>query len=153
VKKQTLFFSLILIIFLGLSGCNSDTTPELKLKSYIKARFSGGMDKEDVLSYVTGPFYDFVNEMEEADFANFLDLKNLKLNFIKIIDKRCENEKCFVTYLIDYSLMDGAGGKVDFKTQVKKAAELVSIEKDWKIFKIDNLKTLHKANKAIDITN
>jgi len=152
VKKRILFLSFLFISSIGLWGCNSDSSPEEKLKSYIKERFSGGMDKEDVLSYVTGPFYDFVNEMEEEAFTNFLDLKNLKLNFIKIIDKRCEPEKCFVTYLIDYSLKDSSK-KTDFKTQVKKVVEIVSVEKDWKIYKIDNLKTLHKASKPIDITN
>ena len=58
-----------------------------------------------------------------------------------------------MTYLIDYSLREEGSKKVDFKTQVKKVAELVSIEKEWKISKIDNLKTLHTASKPIDITN
>ena len=78
MKKKILFCSLLIIISGLFHGCNSDSSPELKLKSYIKARFSGGMDKDDVLSYVTGSLYDFVNEMEGDDLKNFLDLKNLK---------------------------------------------------------------------------
>jgi hypothetical protein len=59
-----------------------------------------------------------------------------------------------VTYLIDYSLISdsGSGKKVDFQTQVKKVAELYKENEKWKIFKIDNLKTLHKARNPIDIS-
>jgi hypothetical protein len=68
VKKIILFSSLFVLA--SFFGCNSDSTPELRLKNYVKARFSGGMDKEDVLSYLSGPFYQFVNDMDDNAFSD-----------------------------------------------------------------------------------
>ena len=153
---KLVLITLISLFGLSFLGCQSESTPETVLDKYVKARFSGGMDKDDVLGYLEGPFYDFVEEMDEEEFANFIDLKNLKLNFIKILDKRCDIGKCYVTYLIDYSLMNesqSGNKKTDFQTQVKKVAEITGSEKNWKISKIDNLKTLHLAKEPINISN
>ncbi len=144
ILKAKIFYLLVFILV----ACQNQSGPESLLKEFVEKRFNSQMDQKEALSYLSGPMHELISSMSQEEYDEFKDLKDYRLKLFKIVDKKEEGGRTFVTYLIDYSL--NKEGKVEFETQVKKVAELVK-EDQWKIFKIDNLKTLHHSKLPIDI--
>lgn len=94
------------------------------------------MSKEEVLSYLDGELKSNVEKMGDEEFEEFTSLGEFKLKSIKINGKTCQDSLCKINYSLHYEQQSS-------ETQTKKIAELVLIEKEWRIKSITNLKTFH----------
>lgn len=133
-----------LFIFSLVSCMDDDHSPEGALKNFIEARIGKIITRDFVLERVTGKMKQSFENMSEEDFAKFADLRNIKRSSFKVLSKSCQQQKCFLTYLIGYNTND------QFASEVKKIAEMTHIEGKWYIEDISNLKTYHESMEAIN---
>ncbi len=135
---------LVLPLLVILTSCVEDKkTPESALKSFIEEQIGKVVTKNFVMERVTGKMAAIIGSMSETDFQKFADLRNMERSSFKILSKSCQDKKCFLTYAIAY--------KTDktFSTEVKKIAEIISIEGKWLIADVSNIKTYHEAMEPI----
>mgnify|MGYP001141813607 CR=1 FL=1 len=139
----------IVVIALLLSGCFKEKGAEETLSVFVNARFNGDLDRNEMGDYLSGQIKDSIMAMEEEDFDRFSDLSKLKKKKFKITHSNCSEEKCFITYIISY---DQYGDTTkDFRVDNKKIAEMIKIDKSWKIENVTNVKTYIDAEKALEI--
>lgn len=136
---------LITLFITSLLSCmDDDQSPEGALKNFIEARIGKIVTKDYVLERVAGKMKQSFENMSDEDFAKFSDLRNIKRSSFKVLSKSCQENKCFLTYLIGYNTKD------EFTSEVKKIAELSQIEGKWYIEDISNLKTYHESLEPIN---
>ena len=144
----------MLMILLLIISCDETEGPEARLKSYLNLRLKGGHDKEAVMEFLTGEIREDIAKMGEEEFNQF---RSLNLNVVKDIDviqKRCRDDACFLTYTFKYakSVFDSPPAQKDaVEVEIKKIAKLEMVNEKWRISSIDNMKSFIKFNKAIDI--
>lgn len=143
---------LITYIFIGMAffSCNSQNGPTDILKGFLNYRFSSSQTKAGVLKYVSGAFESKVEEMSDEELKKFLDSSNLVKKKLKIDVKKCDEVKCFLSYILSYK-QDGEDGE-KFEIDVKKIAELVHTEEGWKINDVTNIKSFIEAKKGLDVS-
>lgn len=140
---------LIVIVALLLTGCFKEKGAEETLSVFVNARFDGELDRNEMGEYLSGQMKDSIMEMNEEDFNRFTDLSKLKKKKFKITHANCSEDKCFITYIISY---DQYGDKnKDFRVDNKKIAEMMKVDKSWKIENVTNVKTYIDAEKPLDI--
>jgi hypothetical protein len=111
---------------------------------------SGNKNVENLKSYVTGEFLIYLDEQPREDSDVYINLDFNKNFKVKFLNSTCAGtERCNITYDLSYDVVD-QNNQVQFATQVRKVAEMVSINGDWKISTVTNVKTVHEAKQAID---
>jgi len=132
------FFLFVLILV----GCVQDNlSPESALKSFIELRSGAVVSRDEVLSRISGKMRESIVNMPEADFEKYADMKNIKFDSFKILSKSCTEERCFITYSIEFSTLNE--NKTGSKSEVKKIAELSKEDGKWLISDVTNMKTYH----------
>ena len=140
---------LFIIVALSITSCFKEKGAEETLTTFIKERFNGSLDRNEMGDYLSGQMRESIMAMEEDDFEKFSDLSKFKKKIFKITHANCSEAKCFITYLISY---DQYGEKVkDYRVDNKKIAEMVKVETSWKIENVTNVKTYIDAENALQI--
>lgn len=142
--KQLCFALLFLIV-----GCAKDSTPESALKDFIQYRFESGQSKGEILEMTTGQIYQKISEMSEEDLEKFVDIKDLKKRKLKVLVKNCEEDICYLTYILSY--VKGNEVPKDFMIEVKKIAQINKVDKKWLLADVTNVKTFIEAKKELKI--
>lgn len=79
--------------------------------------------------------------LKEFIDQNFTDM-NIRSESFKVIDKKCENRTCFLTYTLEYTTK--AQNEAQFVSVVKKIAEMKLIQEKWLINKVSDMETTHE---------
>lgn len=140
--KVLLITTLTLIV-----ACSASNSPEGTLNEFISLRFSGGIKKDNISSYIGGELQEEINSMTEEEFSNYLQVEGLSKRKVTITHKNCESTKCFLTYILSYNTSED--NKRIFQTDTKKIAEVIKTESGWRIAKITHLKTFHEAKEEM----
>lgn len=139
---------LFLVLF---ASCQSkQESPEAVLEKYVEGRFSESGSKDDLLKLTSGALYAQINEMSPDEFAKFVGLNGIKRGKFKVLNKKCKEDKCFITYFLSYR--DSSDKPAEFaEVEVKKIAEIELEDKRWKISDISNLKTFINSQGPLEL--
>lgn len=139
----------ILCALLILTSCmQDDLSPEGALKTFVEARMGTVVTKDFILERTTGKMRQSLENISEADFNKFADLRNVKQDSFKVLSKSCQDKKCFLTYSVSYRTKED--DKTTFTSEVKKIAEIVSENGKWLIADVSNIKTYHESLEPIN---
>lgn len=142
---KKLIFLLVFVII----GCTSkNTSPEGALINYIDVRFSGEIDIKKIGDFFIGPMLDKLNGLGEEELNVYFKPDGLKKRKVSVLSKSCEQTKCFLTYIISYD--SDIAKDESYQSKVKKVVELWKEDGVWKIASINNIKTYHKSDQAIN---
>ena len=140
-----------LFFLLLLSSCfESGNSPESALRDFVESRLAKIVTREDLIERTTGKLRLSIESMEDADFIKMADLRDFKKDSFRIINKSCQDKKCYVTYSLGYH--QGVKGKAQWTTEVKKISELLFIDGKWLIADVSNIKTYHESTEVIEVT-
>lgn len=146
-------YFLLFVLILGVS-CNTKKSPEATLKEFVNYRFKDSQSRDDMLDLVTGKVADRIRTMSEEDFKKFIETQTLAKRKFKVNIKNCEKigkrDICYLTYTVGYkdSLSDSA-----YRVETRKIATLESINEEWKIADVNNVKTAIDTQDAIDVSD
>jgi len=126
-------------MILFLVSCLNEKTAVNTLKTYIEKRFNTRITKIEVSTYLTGDLLENVNKLTEKEFQNYAELNKHKLIDLEILSEECSEIECVITYDLLYHINDDKVGTP--KAGVKKIAYILKENDDWKISRIENLKT------------
>ena len=87
--------------------------------------------------------------MTDREFSEFTQNVKYKKKKFKILLKKCDEKKCFITYLLTYT--QPVPKNPDFEIDVKKIAEMENIEGEWKIVRVNNVKSYIESTKPLEI--
>lgn len=132
-------------------ACNKGAkSPEGLIEMYVSDITTRSVDRDYFNTYTDGELLATVQELSDEDFKEFITVKAVKNARVKILTKNCTNdENCSLTYLIKYDV--AGGGDSNFKTEVKKLAEVKKFDDVWKLLSVQNLKTFHQALNPIKV--
>lgn len=136
---KTNFFLLVFILFSLFFSCNFQGEPENALRGFIDYRISDDQQKDFYLENTSGKMLQFFEKMDELEFKKYASIKKINSKKLKLNLKKCSDKTCSITYTISFRTKGLEDSKVD--TEVKKIAELVKVEGDWKIADIINIKS------------
>lgn len=139
---------LLPLLFLVTSCLEDNSSPENALKSFVESRIGSVVTREYILEKVTGKMKQSLENISEEEFQKFADLRNVKKDSFKVLSKSCQDKKCFVTYSVGYTTTNP--DKSTFSSEVKKIAEIESVEGKWLIADVSNIKTYHEALEPIN---
>ncbi len=125
-------------------SCSKTAAPEQVLSEYVKKRFSSKMDVSDFKEYLGGEILKETLAEDGKYLKSINQTESFKLNGFKIDVKRCvDDSKCFITYSISYMAHyeKAEGEKSDAEIKVRKIAEMLLLDKAWKIHGISDVKT------------
>ena len=146
-RKFMKFLSLALILLFA--GCNKESTPESALEDFINYRFENGQSREDILEMTTGVLNEKLSAMSEEDLNKFTDVKNLSKRRLKVLIKNCEEDTCYLTYVLRY--VQGKEAPRDYSVEVKKIAQVNKVEEKWLLSDVSNVKTYIESKKELKI--
>lgn len=142
-----------LIVFFMLSACSKPNknllTPETALKDFVDFRVGKVIDKEFILERVTGKLLENFKAMNEAELKKFWDMKNIQSESFKILEKKCKDQNCTLTYSVGYSTKNQ--DKVAFISKVQKEALMVQVDDKWLISDVQNVSTYHESLDPINL--
>ena len=144
----------VVIVFL-VASCTQKMSAEGRLRGYLKLRLKGDYEREEIVDFLSGEMREDIAKMSAEDFQWFRSLNIEKVKNLKILNKNCKEDICFLTYTFRYSkeAFDSTQShKKDVEVEIKKVAKLEYLEEQWKITAIDNTKSFVKFHKAIDIS-
>jgi hypothetical protein len=141
---------LFLLLLLSMACTKGVNTPEGVIQAFVQEITKENKNIDNLKNYVTGDFLislsDDPNALNEI-IANLELNKNFKVKFLK---STCAGpDQCNITYDMSYDVVDQSG-KVQFATQVRKVAEMINLEGQWRISTVANIKTVHEAKQAIE---
>ncbi|MBC99627.1 MAG: hypothetical protein CME63_17920 [Halobacteriovoraceae bacterium] len=139
--------SVFLLLFMF--SCNKESTPESALEDFINYRFESGQSKEDILEMTTGPLYEKLNSLTEEELQKFTDVKDLSKRRLKVLIKNCEEDTCYLTYVLRY--VKGNETPRDYSVEVKKIAQVNKVEEKWLLSDVSNVKTYIESKKELKI--
>jgi len=129
---------LIFLFLIALFACEKNNSPEETLTSFVNYRFEKQQDLEHIKPFLTDKFFVFFNDLNLEARDKVLGPKNILKKKFKILIKKCETEeKCFVTYYLNYL----GGEKTEHEVELKKIAEMVLESDGWKINDVTDVKT------------
>ena len=73
---------------------------------------------------------------------------NYVLKKIKVLNKTCQGNFCYITYVLSYGL--NKNNKL-IEVNLKKVARFEKIEGYWKIIEVSSVKTLFDFNESIEV--
>lgn len=145
--KQLCQFSLF-AIFLSLSACQTEHSPESGLRSYITYANTGNATKEGFIERSTGDLRATLETMDEEQFETFAEqMKHSIQKDFDINKKNCQELKCFITYTIEYDAQ--SEGESVYRVDVRKIAELVKEDEEWKIASVENVKSYYEGSSEL----
>jgi len=142
-------FAIFLVI--AFASCTKKSTPEKVLNDFVNYRFNTSQSKDELLEMTTGELYERINSMEGKDLEEFLNVKDLKKRKLKVLLKNCEENECFLTYVLRYG--QGAANPKDFGIEVKKIAKVEREGQTWKVAEVSNVKTYIEAKKELGVSS
>jgi hypothetical protein len=131
-------FVLILVFFVS---CTKTNSPEGVLREFVDKRYMGKANMDYILSKVTGQLKKEIESMSPEEVETYKTLPNVQKRSLKISNQRCEENKCYITYILKYNTFEEKNKT--FESETKKIAEIVNDEGEWKIAKISHIKTFH----------
>jgi hypothetical protein len=136
--KKVIFFLFVLLI----SSCSRDNSPEGVLSGYINKRFKAGVAADDFQSFFGGELLEEMSQLSEDQINRVNNIKGSKSSF-KIDYKRCNGtEECFLTYTLKYDTKAKADkASSDVRVKVKKIAQMRTVDGNWRIFDISDVKS------------
>lgn len=138
-------------VLLLLTACfERGGSPESALRDFVELRLDRVASRDDILKRTTGKLYVSVEAMSDADFAKFADLRQYKKDSLRIINKSCQDKKCYVTYSLGYH-QSPEGAKTLWLSEVKKIVELIQVDDKWLIADVNNIKTYHESTEVIEV--
>ena len=144
--------SLLLITLLSLFGCSKDIkTPEGLLTKFTEDITTKNMDRDYFYQFTTGKMKESIEKLSEQEFEEYRNFSRVKDTKVDIQKKICSSDtKCALTYVIKYDYKASEEDGSDFKSEVKKVANLVKVEDKWKIEDVSNIKTYHESVEPIN---
>lgn len=135
MNKLIIVFASILLAI----SCTKKLGPEETLREFIDYRFTSNQSAEKIMSFLDGDILEETQEMKDEELKQFLETEKFRKNSFKIIHANCNEDKCFLTYVLKYV---ETKEEEKSETEVKKIAELRKVDENtWKIFDITNVKT------------
>lgn len=140
--------SLLMVAVFSLSSCNKDLSPEDSLRSYIDYSVSSNSTREGFIERSTGSMKERLEAMEDEEFNEFAkEMEHVQKKRVRFNHTSCQDNKCFITYTLSY---DGqADGVSVYGIEVRKIAELIQEEEEWKLANISNVKSYYEASSEI----
>ena len=136
-----------------LSACSKPNknllSPETALKDFVDTRVGKVIDKEFILERVTGKLLDSFKAMNETELKTFWDMKNIQTESFKILQKKCQDQSCTLTYSVGYSTKNQ--DKIAFTSNVQKEALMVQVDEKWLISDVKNVSTYHESLEPINL--
>lgn len=133
---------IIALLLISLLSCVKSGGPEQVLKEYVNKRFSNEITKEDFKEYFDGELLSDFDQIDERALGELNQVNTSKSKKMEIEFKRCDEDKCFLTYSLMYSTSAQANEQTsDVQVKIKKIAELKKIENKWKITGNTDIKT------------
>src|SRR4051812_42803339 len=96
----------ILSLMLITAACvKEDSTAEGALKTFATSRIGSVVQKDFIMSRVTGSLKENLEHVTDEEFEKFADMRNIQQNSFKILTKSCQDEetKCNITYSLSYN--------------------------------------------------
>lgn len=87
--------------------------------------------------------------MNDKEFDHFTKNIKYKKKKFKVILKKCNDSRCFITYILTYA--QPLPNNPDFEIEVKKIAELKNQEGLWRITNVNNVKSYIEGLKPLEI--
>ncbi len=132
------------ILLLVLGSCMKKSGPDEILQNYINDRFSKELEKEDFKDYFAGELLEELEGLDAKVIGDLNEVQKAKKKRLAIDFKRCDDDKCFITYTLSYdSTANAADSETKVVVKVKKIAELRRLENEWRIFGITDIKTFY----------
>ncbi len=122
-------------------------SPEYALREFTDKRFNKMIDKKNIANYVSGKLLEEISSMTNDEFSLYNELDDLRKKRFKISNKRCEKNKCYITYIISYETVRDE--KIEFKTETKKIAEVIKTQDGWRVAEVTHLKTYHDSKQSL----
>lgn len=140
--------SVLLVLFL-VSCSYSPESPEGLIKMFVKDTSTKQIGRDYYEKYTTGDLLEAANSLSDENLEN-TKMSNVKKAETKIINSKCEGDKCIVTFIVDYTYQFKDEKINSYKNEVKKIAEVQKEDGDWKISSVTNLKTYIEAEEPIN---
>lgn len=141
-------FVLIGLLALSFACQKKNDSAEAALKNFVDMHVGKIVKKEDMVKFVTGKLQAQLESLSPEEFGQVVDLTNIKKGSLKIITESCTEDKCTMTYTINYFTMES--DKKVFDTEVKKIAEIEKVGDEWLISDVSNVKTYHDSLEPIN---
>lgn len=139
-----------LVLLLSLASCfDRIDSPEAALRDFVDIRLEKVVSKDAIVERTTGKLKSSLEAMTEEEFSKFSDLRAFKRDTFKVLSKNCQEKRCYLTYSLGYH--QDVEGKRTWNSEVKKIAEVQSVEGKWLISDVSNLKTYHEASLPIEV--
>lgn len=139
--------ALLLLCLISFVGCMKSNGPEEVLKEFVDLRFEKELSKSDLEKYFAGDMLENITGLDEAALGNFSQNVEASKRKYTLDFKRCDEDKCFITYTLSYTTTAEASQKTsDVGVKVKKIAELRRFDNAWKIVGITDIKTFYDFN-------
>lgn len=137
--------------FILLAACTkAPQGPTETLGKFIEYRFATNQTKDGLLHYMTSKASAEIQAMSESDLTDLFKVDRFRKRNFQIVNEKCTEEKCFITYVLEYDVL-AANNTREFIAEVKKIAELQKIGDEWKVANIDNIKTFIDSTRPIDV--
>lgn len=141
---QVVLFGTIFIFV----GCQRDHTPESDLRSYVNYASSGNATKAGFIERSTGDLRATLETMDEEQFETFAEqMKHSVQKDFDINKTNCQELKCFITYTIEYEAESDE--KPIYRVDVRKVAEMVKEDEEWKIASVENVKSYYEGSSEL----
>ena len=139
MKKLLPLLALLPIIF----SCTKKSTPETVLREFVAKRFSESFSVNDFKEYLGGEILEEVTANDGEYIEKINETNKFKMGKFKVNAKRCIEDKCFLTYSLDYKApYEGEENtESNVSITVRKIAEMKKDQGAWKIFGITDVKT------------
>lgn len=149
------FIILIMSSLMFISCDKGAKSPEGLIKMYINDLSSTSIQKDYFKEYATGQLLENIESLSDDDFKNYLSVRNkVKRPKIEISNKNCMSDKCTLTYIIKYNLIEKATAEEKertYRSEVKKIATLIKEGEVWKISDVSNVKTFIEAKQPLEV--
>jgi hypothetical protein len=146
--KKLIYLMSFVVVF----GCTKGAdTPEGLIKTFVKDVATKKIDREYYQKYTTGKFLAVVEDQTDEELEKNTRMSGVKKVKVKVLSKNCDGPKCIVTYTVSYTTETKEDS--NFKSVVKKIAEVIKVEDYWKLANLRNLKTFHESTKPIGVTS
>lgn len=145
MKKLTFIFLALLI-----ASCSKESTPELALREFVDYRFEPGQSREKLLDLSTGELHERIESMTDKELEELVNVKDLKKRNLKVLIKNCDEQICYLTYVLRY--VKGEEAPKDFSIEVKKIAQVNKVEEKWLLSDVSNVKTYIESKKELSIS-
>lgn len=141
----------LFVLVIALSCTKGADSPEGLIETFVKDVATKSIDREYYQKYTTGKFLAVVEDQSDEELEKNTRMAGVKKVNVKILSKNCNGDKCVLSYLVKY--VTETKEESNFKSEVKKIAEVVKVDDYWKLANLKNLKTYHESTEAIGVSS